>query len=136
MRTEKEIRRFIQENKISVPRDDHFMEDLVRQINQLPVPAAFSSKENEALQENIRIVSIIRTVLRRHYRRKAIRMTVILIMMCVVYLLMVAALIPSLGVMESSILVEHPNLLHYLVSGLLSLYSLLFTINTLSDMRI
>lgn len=136
MRTEKEIRRFIQENKISVPKDDHFMEDLVRQINQLPVPAAFSSKENEALQENIRIVSIIRTVLRRHYRRKAIRMTVILIMMCVVYLLMVAALIPSLGVMESSILVEHPNLLHYLVSGLLSLYSLLFTINTLSDMRI
>lgn len=51
MVTDKEIRKFFMQNRPSVPGDDGFMEELLRQIDQLPVPASLSGKDDAACQE-------------------------------------------------------------------------------------
>lgn len=71
MKTEQDIRTFMKENRIPVPEDKAFMDDLIRQINLLPVPASLSEKE-ESIQENIRMVKAIYESVRKYYRRHAI----------------------------------------------------------------
>ena len=58
MKTEQDIRKFMQENRIPVPKDSAFMDDLLRQINSLPVPASLSGTEDK-VQENIRMVKTV-----------------------------------------------------------------------------
>lgn len=53
MATEKEIRQFFMQNRPSVPEDDGFMEDLVRQIDLLPVPASLSGGDDNVCREKI-----------------------------------------------------------------------------------
>ena len=55
MKTEQDIRRFMQENRIPVPKDAAFMNDLIRQINLLPVPAGLAG-DDDRIRENVRIV--------------------------------------------------------------------------------
>lgn len=82
MKTEKDIRKFIQDNRIKVPSDGAFMEDLVRQINLLPVPAGLSG-DDDRLQENMRLVQLIRAALRKRYRRRAVLVLLTDIAICV-----------------------------------------------------
>ena len=72
MKTDKDIRKFLQDNKIQVPEDDAFIADLVRQIDLLPVPASLRGTDEERIQENMRILSHIREMLRKRCRRQAL----------------------------------------------------------------
>lgn len=72
MKTDKDIRKFLQDNKIQVPEDDVFIADLVRQIDLLPVPASLRGTDEERIQENMRILSLIREMLRKRCRRQAL----------------------------------------------------------------
>lgn len=72
MKTDKDIRKFLQDNKIQVPEDDAFIADLVRQIDLLPVPASLRGTDEERIQENMRILSLIREMLRKRFRRQAL----------------------------------------------------------------
>ena len=72
MKTDKDIRKFLQDNKIQVPEDDAFIVYLVRQIDLLPVPASLRGTDEERIQENMRILSLIREMLRKRCRRQAL----------------------------------------------------------------
>ena len=72
MKTDKDIRKFLQDNKIQVPEDDAFIADLVCQIDLLPVPASLRGTDEERIQENMRILSLIREMLRKRCRRQAL----------------------------------------------------------------
>lgn len=72
MKTDKDIRKFLQDNKMQVPEDDAFIADLVRQIDLLPVPASLRGTDEERIQENMRILSLIREMLRKRCRRQAL----------------------------------------------------------------
>lgn len=72
MKTDKDIRKFLQDNKIQVPEDDAFIADLVRQIDLLPVPASLRGIDEERIQENMRILSLLREMLRKRCRRQAL----------------------------------------------------------------
>lgn len=72
MKTDKDIRKFLQDNKIQVPEDDAFIADLVRQIDLLPVPASLRGTDEERIQENMRILSLIREMLRKRCRSQAL----------------------------------------------------------------
>ncbi|MBO5075528.1 MAG: hypothetical protein J6C35_09515 [Bacteroidales bacterium] len=49
MKTDKDIRKFLQDNKIQVLEDDAFIADLVRQIDLLPVPASLRGTDEERI---------------------------------------------------------------------------------------
>lgn len=89
MKTDKDIRKFLQDNKIQVPEDDAFIADLVRQIDLLPVPASLRGTDEERIQENMRILSLIREMLRKRCRRQAL---MALLLNAVLSIIMLAAL--------------------------------------------
>ena len=89
MKTDKDIRKFLQDNKIQVPEDDAFISDLVRQIDLLPVPASLRGTDEERIQENMRILSLIREMLRKRCRRQAL---MALLLNAVLSIIMFAAL--------------------------------------------
>ena len=89
MKTDKDIRKFLQDNKIQVPEDDEFIADLVRQIDLLPVPASLRGTDEERIQENMRILSLIREMLRKRCRRQAL---MALLLNAVLSIIMFAAL--------------------------------------------
>ncbi len=89
MKTDKDIRKFLQDNKIQVPEDDVFIADLVRQIDLLPVPASLRGTDEERIQENMRILSLIREMLRKRCRRQAL---MALLLNAVLSIIMFAAL--------------------------------------------
>ena len=92
MKTEKDIRRFMQQNRIAIPKDDAFMKDLVRQINLLPVPAAF---ENESVAESLRLVHVIRTILKKRARKQVLYLLPVMIVTVAVLLVAVSFLPPA-----------------------------------------
>ena len=82
MATEKDIKKFMQDHKIPVPKDGRFMDELVRQIDLLPVPASLSGRDEEKLNESLRIVGLIRATFRRRYRRQALAVLIADIVIC------------------------------------------------------
>ena len=84
MKTEKDIRKFIQDNRITVPKDDAFMKELVRQIELLPTPASLSGNDEEKIQENLRILSLIRQALKKRHRRQAVKTLILNAVLCVI----------------------------------------------------
>lgn len=84
MKTEKDIRKFIQDNRITVPKDDAFMKELVRQMELLPTPASLSGDDEEKIQENLRILSLIRQALKKRHRRQAVKTLILNAVLCVI----------------------------------------------------
>lgn len=81
MKTEQDIRRFMQENKTPVPGNDAFMANLIRQIDSLPVPASLAGSDAE-IQENIRKVKEIFQGQAKRRRRQAVIASLVSVALC------------------------------------------------------
>ena len=116
MATEKDIKKFMQDNRISVPHDDAFMEELVRQINLLPTPASFSG--TDSIQDNLRILQTIRIAMKKRHRRQALLLVLADIAICAAIFLVGHLLIPATA---SSPALQLLITWRYLILGLMSL---------------
>ena len=116
MATEKDIRKFMQDNRISVPQDDAFMEELVRQINLLPTPASLSGTDN--IQDNLRILQTVRMAMKKRHRRQALLLALTDIAICAAIFLVGHLLLPATA---SSPALQLLITWRYLILGLMSL---------------
>ena len=82
MKTEQDIRRFIQENRIPLPKNSAFMDELVRQINLLPTPASLTEREAK-IQENMRMLTAVMEAVRKHNRRQMILVALVNVIICI-----------------------------------------------------
>ena len=82
MKTEQDIRKFIQENRIPVPKNDAFMDELVRQINLLPTPASLAGRALR-IQENMRMLTAVMEVVRKHNRKQVILLAIVNVIICI-----------------------------------------------------
>lgn len=108
----------MQDHRIPVPKDDRFMDELVRQIDLLPVPASLSGRDGEKLNESLRIVGLIRATFRRRYRRQALLLVLTDIAICAAIFLIGHLLLPATA---SSPVLELIITWRYLILGLMSL---------------
>ena len=81
MKTEQDIRRFIQENRIPLPKNSAFMDELVRQINLLPIPAALTEREAR-IQENMRMLTAVMEAVRKHNRKQLLLLALVNVIIC------------------------------------------------------
>lgn len=108
----------MQDHRIPVPKDDRFIDELVRQIDLLPVPASLSGRDEEKLNESLRIVGLIRATFRRRYRRQALLLVLANIAICAAIFLIGHLLLPATA---SSPVLELIITWRYLLLGLMSL---------------
>lgn len=94
------------------------MDELVRQIDLLPVPASFSGRDEEKLNESLRIVGLIRATFRRRYRRQALLLVLTDIAICAAIFLVGHLLFPATA---SSPALQLLITWRYLILGLMSL---------------
>ena len=81
MKTEQDIRKFMQENRIPVPKDGAFMDELVRQINLLPTPASLTEREAK-IQENMRMLTAVMEAVRKHNRKQILLLALVNVIIC------------------------------------------------------
>ena len=82
MKTEQDIRKFMQENRIPVPKDGAFMDELVRQINLLPTPASLTEREAK-IQENMRMLTAVMEAVRKHNRKQILLLALVNVIICI-----------------------------------------------------
>ena len=82
MKTEQDIRRFMQENRIPVPKDGAFMEELMRRINLLPTPASLTESEAK-IQENMRMLTAVMEAVRKHNRKQLLLLSLVNVIICI-----------------------------------------------------
>ena len=128
MKTDKDIRKFLQDNKIQVSENDAFIADLVRQIDLLPVPASLRGTDEERIQENMRILSLIREMLRKRCRRQAL---MALLLNAALSIIMFAALyfLVNPQIPYSSPVIQFVITWRYMFLGVLSLGILAFSLS-------
>ena len=82
MKTEQDIRKFMQENRIPLPKDSAFMDELVRQINLLPTPASLANRDAR-IQENIRMLTAVMEAVRKHNRKQILLLALVNVIICI-----------------------------------------------------
>lgn len=135
MKTEKDIRKFMQDNRIQVPKDDRFMEDLIRQINLLPVPASLDGSSEDRIMENQRLLEMIRQAMKRRYRRQAL-VTLLLDMAIMSALFMAVYLFVMPQMPYSSPVVQALIQWRYALLGVVGLGVLSFSMSKTGLLRI
>ena len=81
MKTEQDIRKFMQESRIPLPKDGAFMDELVRQINLLPTPASLTDRDAK-VQENLRILNAVMEAVRKHNRKQILLLALVNVIIC------------------------------------------------------
>lgn len=108
------------QNRPSVPVDDGFMEDLVRQIDLLPVPASLNGKDDVACQEKILKIMDMSAKKKESDRRHAIAVASVSVI-CAVLSLVLISLLPEVKVQAP----EYESIfvvLRYMVAGAVGLF--------------
>ena len=82
MKTEQDIKKFMQENRIPLPKDSAFMDELVRQINLLPTPASLANRDVR-IQENLRILNAVMEAVRKHNRKQILLLALVNVIICI-----------------------------------------------------
>lgn len=82
MKTEQDIRKFMQESRIPLPKDGAFMDELVRQINLLPTPASLANRDAR-IQENLRILNAVMEAVRKHNRKQILLLALVNVIICI-----------------------------------------------------
>ena len=82
MKTEQDIKKFMQENRIPLPKDSAFMDELVRQINLLPTPASLANRDAR-IQENLRILNAVMEAVRKHNRKQILLLALVNVIICI-----------------------------------------------------
>lgn len=121
MTTENDIRAFMQENRMPVTDGDSFMADLVRQIDLLPVPAAFDKAEELKRKEEQAAVLRFFVSLRKRSVKKAVMAAVMVVIASLAAAVLVGIIPDSFfaGVMEY---ISMPLVaFRYLLTGFISL---------------
>ena len=72
----------MQENRIPVPKDGAFMEELMRQINLLPTPASLANRDAR-IQENLRILNAVMEAVRKHNRKQILLLALVNVIICI-----------------------------------------------------
>ena len=81
MKTEQDIIKFMQENRIPLPKNSAFMDELVRQINLLPTPASLTEREAK-IQENMRMLTAVMEAVRKHNRKQLLLLALVNVIIC------------------------------------------------------
>ena len=84
MVTEKDIRQFIKDNRIEISDDRKFMEEIIRQINLLPVPAGY---EKKSTKEKVLIIKKAGEAIKRRNKIMALESVIVNIIGCCVIFL-------------------------------------------------
>ena len=82
MKTEQDIRKFMQESRIPLPKDSAFMDELLRQINLLPTPASLTDRDAR-IQENLRILNAVMEAVRKHNRKRILLLALVNVIICI-----------------------------------------------------
>lgn len=94
MATDNEIRKFIRDNMPQVKGNDRFMDELVRQIELLPVPASLAGKSEEEIRSTVDLIWATARKIKRRNRIKALSVTFLSII-CLAVLLAVYYMVPQ-----------------------------------------
>lgn len=94
MATDNEIRKFIRDNMPQVKGNDRFMDELVRQIELLPVPASLAGKPEEEIRSAVDLIWATARKIKRRNRIKALSVTFLSII-CLAVLLAVYYMVPQ-----------------------------------------
>ena len=94
MATDNEIRKFIRDNMPQVKGNDRFMDELVRQIELLPVPASLAEKSEEEIRSAVDLIWATARKIKRRNRIKALSVTFLSII-CLAVLLAVYYMVPQ-----------------------------------------
>lgn len=94
MATDNEIRKFIRDNMPQVKGNDRFMDELVRQIELLPVPASLAGKSEEEIRSAVDLIWATARKIKRRNRIKALSV-MFLSIICLAVLLAVYYMVPQ-----------------------------------------
>ena len=94
MATDNEIRKFIRDNMPQVKGNNRFMDELVRQIELLPVPASLAGKSEEEIRSAVDLIWATARKIKRRNRIKALSVTFLSII-CLAVLLAVYYMVPQ-----------------------------------------
>lgn len=78
MTTEKDIRKFMKDNAPAMRDGDNFMEDIVRQIDLLPVPASLDGSGKD-IESEIMLVRRLSRLVKRRNSLIAVAMTLVVV---------------------------------------------------------
>ena len=135
MKTEQDIRKFIQENRIPVPKNDAFMDELVRQINLLPTPASLAGRELR-IQENMRMLTAVMEVVRKHNRKQVILLAIVNVIICIPILCAGYFFITPQFLTGDSLLIALILQWRYALLGFICIAVLAFTVSRSDIVRI